>query len=288
MSEEAVATSTTSESGPVDGGYGSEAVSPSSIISGGNIDTPPDLTFNPQYLPDGLAQEPSLQNFDSVDKLAKSYTHLVKKMGVPAEQLLRLPQAGEPMDEVYNALGRPDDFEGYNIEGYDPESTAEFREFAHGLGLNNDQASALYDAYVQTVANEQSQEQEAFDQFEVENTQALQQEWGGSFEKNVELARRAFMNFATPEAVEIMEQTGLGNHPEILKVFSRIGELLQEDAVLPGTSTPILGGMNPAVAQDTINNRMADQEFRSAYLDQYHPNHASAVQEMTKLHGYLG
>ena len=286
MSEEAVATSTTSESAPVDGG--SEAVSPSSIISGGNVNTPPDLSFNPQYLPDGLAEEPSLQNFDSVDKLAKSYTHLVKKMGVPAEQLLRLPQAGEPMDEVYNALGRPETHENYDMGEYAPETTEDFRQLAHQIGLNNDQANVLFDAYVNAMAGQQEQEQSAFEQFEVENTQALQKEWGGSFDKNVELARRAFMNFATPEAVEIMEQTGLGNHPEILKVFSRIGELLQEDSVLPGSSTPVLGGMNPAQAQETFNSKMADPEFRNAYLDGYHPNHAQAVQEITKLHSFMG
>lgn len=288
MSEEAVATSTTSESAPVDGGYGSEAVSPSSIISGGDVNTPPDLSFNPQYLPDGLANEPSLQNFDSVDKLAKSYTHLVKKMGVPADQLLRLPQAGESMDDVYNALGRPETHENYDMGDYAPESTEDFRQLAHQIGLNNDQANVLFDAYVNAMAGQQEQEQSAFEQFEVENTQALQKEWGGAFDKNVELARRAFMNFATPEAVEIMEQTGLGNHPEILKVFSRIGELLQEDSVLPGSSTPVLGGMNPAQAQEAFNSKMADPEFRNAYLDGYHPNHAQAVQEITKLHGFMG
>ena len=192
------------------------------------------------------------------------------------------------MDEVYNALGRPETHENYDMGEYAPETTEDFRQLAHQIGLNNDQANVLFDAYVNAMAGQQEQEQSAFEQFEVENTQALQKEWGGSFDKNVELARRAFMNFATPEAVEIMEQTGLGNHPEILKVFSRIGELLQEDSVLPGSSTPVLGGMNPAQAQETFNSKMADPEFRNAYLDGYHPNHAQAVQEITKLHGFMG
>ena len=285
MSEEAVATSTTSEAGSYESG--AETASPSSIISGGDYNAP-NLHFDPQNLPDGLAHEPSLQNFDSVDKLAKSYTHLVKKMGVPAEQLLRLPGAGEPMDDVYNALGRPETHEHYDMSDYAPETTENFRQLAHEIGLNNDQANALFNAYVDSIAGQEESESEAFDQFEVENTQALQKEWGGDFDKNVELARRAFMNFATPEAVEIMEQTGLGNHPEILKVFSRVGELLQEDSVLPGSSTPILGGMNPAQAQQSIDAKMADPNFRNAYLDQYNPGHAEAVREMTKLHEYIG
>jgi hypothetical protein len=285
MSEEAVATSTTSEAGSYESG--AETASPSSIISGGDYNAP-NLHFDPQNLPDGLAHEPSLQNFDSVDKLAKSYTHLVKKMGVPAEQLLRLPGAGEPMDDVYNALGRPETHEHYDMSDYAPESTENFRQLAHEIGLNNDQANTLFNAYMDSIAGQEESESEAFDQFEVENTQALQKEWGGDFDKNVELARRAFMNFATPEAVEIMEQTGLGNHPEILKVFSRVGELLQEDSVLPGSSTPILGGMNPAQAQQSIDAKMSDPNFRNAYLDQYNPGHADAVREMTKLHEYIG
>jgi len=285
MSEEAVATSTTSEAGSYESG--AETASPSSIISGGEYNAP-NLHFDPQSLPDGLAHEPSLQNFDSVDKLAKSYTHLVKKMGVPAEQLLRLPGAGEPMDDVYNALGRPETHEHYDMSDYAPETTENFRQLAHEIGLNNNQANALFNAYIDSIAGQEESESEAFDQFEVENTQALQKEWGGDFDKNVELARRAFMNFATPEAVEIMEQTGLGNHPEILKVFSRVGELLQEDSVLPGSSTPILGGMNPAQAQQSIDAKMADPNFRNAYLDQYNPGHAEAVREMTKLHEYIG
>ena len=209
-------------------------------------------------------------------------------MGVPAEQLLRLPEAGEPMDDVYNALGRPETHEHYDMSDYAPETTENFRQLAHEIGLNNDQANALFNAYIDSIAGQEESESEAFDQFEVENTQALQKEWGGDFDKNVELARRAFMNFATPEAVEIMEQTGLGNHPEILKVFSRVGELLQEDSVLPGSSTPILGGMNPAQAQQSIDAKMADPNFRNAYLDQYNPGHAEAVREMTKLHEYIG
>lgn len=280
MSEEAVTTSTTSE--------GTEAAGPTSLLGGADPVQAPNLSFDPSTLPDGLNAEPSLQNFDSVDKLAKSYTHLVKKMGVPAEQLLRLPDAGQPMDEVYNALGRPETHEHYDLGNFNPEATAEYREVAHQLGLNNEQASALFGMYANQVQASEAQEKEAFDQFEVENTQTLQKEWGNSFNKNIELARRAFMNFATPEAVEIMEQTGLGNHPEILKVFSRIGELLQEDSVLPGTSTPILGGMNSAQAQEAFNSKMADTEFRTAYLDGYHPNHAKAVEEITKLHSYMG
>mgnify|MGYP003126241637 FL=1 len=133
------------------------------------------------------------------------------------------------------------------------------------------------------------QEEDAeFEQFEVENLQELQQEWGDKFNHNLEMARRAFMNFATPEAVKVLEETGMGNHPELLKVFAKIGEVLAEDSVLPGTNNAVLGGMNPASAQTQINELMSDVEFRKAYQDGYHPGHKDAVEKMTKLYSYLG
>jgi len=285
MSEEAVATSTTSEAVESTGTEGA-----SSLLGGGEgvAQQAYGNQFDYSQMPDGLAHEPSLQNFDTVDKLAKSYVNLVKKMGVPSEQLLRLPEEGQPMDDVYNALGRPESADHYNLENYNPEQTEYFRGLAHQLGLNNQQAEVLFDAYAESINGMQQQDAEAFEQFEVDNLKSLQSEWGDNFNSNLELARRAFMNFATPEAVEVIEQTGLGNHPEILKVFSQVGALLQEDSILPGSSQAVLGGMNPANAQQTINDRMSDTEFRSAYLDQYHPNHANAVKEMTKLHEYIG
>ena len=280
------ASMTTSEAAPSDSG---------AIDSGGSMlsaeqpaITSNPMEFNPSGLPDGLGQEPSLQTFDSVDKLAKSYVNLVKKMGVPAEQLLRLPGEGEPMDDVYNALGRPEDHNGYQLGDFQPEQTENFRQFAHQLGLNNQQAETIYQAYQQDIAERDQVSQQQFEQFEVDNLNALQQEWGDQFNHNLEMARRAFMNFATPEAVQIVEETGMGNHPELLKVFARIGEVLAEDSVLPGTNNSVLGGMNAASAQEQINSLMSDKDFRSSYMDAYDPNHQEAVAKMTKLHSYLG
>ena len=280
------ASMTTSEAAPSDSG---------AIDSGGSMlsaeqpaITSNPMEFNPTGLPDGLGEEPSLQTFDSVDKLAKSYVNLVKKMGVPAEQLLRLPGEGEPMDDVYNALGRPEDHNGYQLGDFQPEQTENFRQFAHQLGLNNQQAETIYQAYQQDIAERDQASQQDFEQFEVDNLNALQQEWGDQFNHNLEMARRAFMNFATPEAVQVIEETGMGNHPELLKVFARIGEVLAEDSVLPGTNNSVLGGMNAASAQEQINSLMSDKEFRQSYMDAYDPSHQEAVAKMTKLHSYLG
>lgn len=58
---------------------------------------------------------------------------------------------------------------------------------------------------------------------------------GTDFNKNVELASRVVKKFGTEQFQKTLNDTGLGNHPELVRVFTRIGRVLSEDSlVLPG------------------------------------------------------
>jgi hypothetical protein len=52
---------------------------------------------------------------------------------------------------------------------------------------------------------------------------------GDNFDTNVEKAKRAIETFGTPELKEALEQTRMGNHPEVIRLLSRIGEKITED-----------------------------------------------------------
>ena len=65
------------------------APEPSTILGGGGQPEPTG-DFDPTTLPGELANEPSLRNFDSIEKLAKSYVHAVRKLGAPGEELVRI------------------------------------------------------------------------------------------------------------------------------------------------------------------------------------------------------
>ena len=79
---------------------------------------PNPLAFNRDILPEDLRLEPSLQSFDSVDKLAKSYVHAVRKLGVPADELVRMPKemSAEQQAEIYERLGRPNSADEYVLD----------------------------------------------------------------------------------------------------------------------------------------------------------------------------
>ena len=241
--------------------------------------------FDPTTLPDDLAREPSLRNFDSVDKLAKSYVHAVRKMGVPADQLMRVPQnADDPAwNDVYNSMGRPETPDQYYFdERFADANLDDFRNIAHNLGLSQNQAEKILDMYSQANYDQMQEAETRHGEMQAQGINALQKEWGKSYNENVELARRAFTNFASKEALDIMEDSGLGNHPEIVKMFSKIGNLLKEDGIMGGE--PGIGdSLSPAMAQEKIDNNLGDSEFNKIYLDKTHPQHQKAVEEMTRL-----
>jgi hypothetical protein len=52
---------------------------------------------------------------------------------------------------------------------------------------------------------------------------------GAKFEATALSAQKAIAAFGTPELKELLNSTYLGNHPEVVRIFSRIGQALGED-----------------------------------------------------------
>lgn len=239
------------------------------------------MAFDPQSLPEDLSNEPSLRNFDDVSKLAKSYVSLVKKMGVPSEQLLRLPTNGD-YTEVYNQLGRPPDPAGYELD-LSNDINREFAENVHKLGLNTNQAREVYswmnDKYNQLQQQDRSQYEESV-RMGLDN---LKREWGQEFDAQTQIAKQAFLQLADAETVQAMEQSGLGNSPEMIKLFNKVGQILKEDGLL---QNEVAFGDNGGKAsiQDKLDKIM---DSESPYWDGMHPEHDKYVAEALKLREML-
>ena len=63
----------------------------------------------------------------------------------------------------------------------------------------------------------------------VESSKSDKEIGGDNYDLKVEKAKRAISTFGTPELKEALEQTRMGNHPELIRVFARIGEKITED-----------------------------------------------------------
>ena len=261
---------------------------PGSILGGGETPIPGSEessgSFNPDTLPVELRNEPSLRNFKSVDDLAKSYTNLVHKLGAPSEELVRVPKNGDK-SEVYDRLGRPESPEAYQFVGEAPDH---FRSFAHETGLSQEQAGKFYDYLSEQARTDNENARKAYEQEQLNYQQDLSKEWGDEYSKNSELARRAFLQFADKDDVKFMEESGLGNHPGLTKMFSRIGKAMSEDGRLMSGDDGRIGGMSSTTAEAKIKELKADENFQLAYNSATHPKHADAVKELTNLYQYLG
>lgn len=74
-------------------------------------------------------------------------------------------------------------------------------------------------------------------------------EFGGeAIGANLAVAKKALDAFGTPELRTLLETTGLGNHPEIIRAFYRAGKQLNEDSFLPGSTRPNAAPRSAATA----------------------------------------
>lgn len=113
--------------------------------------------------------------------------------------------------------------------------------YAKEKGLSNEQAQSLLDRESEAVsgyASEQAEKQSQFMASLAEQAKNDKEIGGESFKKNVELASRVVTRFGTPEFKKELDRSGLGNHPELIRVFKRVGEAMSEDQlIIPGAQS---------------------------------------------------
>lgn len=69
----------------------------------------------------------------------------------------------------------------------------------------------------------------------VEAAKVDQEIGGDAFAENLAIARKALETFGTPELKDVLNMTGLGNNPEVIRAFYRAGKNISEDRFIPGS-----------------------------------------------------
>ena len=60
-------------------------------------------------------------------------------------------------------------------------------------------------------------------------------EFGGDkLNENMAVAKRALQQYGSPELSDLLNQSGLGNHPAFIRMFYRVGLTLREDGMVNG------------------------------------------------------
>lgn len=130
----------------------------------------------------------------------------------------------------------------------DQSALEQFKGWASERKLNQEQAQGALDLHIKALKSAQEQQRQAWDhQIEkwADEIKADKEIGGAGFEANLGLAKTGLQKVATPELMALLNPfspsnpkgLGLGNHPEIVRAFMRVGKALADDKTVP-SNTP--------------------------------------------------
>jgi hypothetical protein len=185
-----------------------------------------------------------------------------------------------------NKMGRPATAADYVLtppilpDGvpFDTAQLETFKPVAHGLRLTQEQVNGLvaYDAQRAIHA------QQAIDVTRTEWQATLAKEWGTAYPTNKALAIRGLTEYGgkvlgETEAkafLDLLDSSGLGDHPALVKIFAAIGAEHNEGSLVTGESV--------VPTAESLDAEIAKLQALPEFMNTKHPQH-DAVMENTWL-----
>lgn len=140
--------------------------------------------------------------------------------------------------------------------GSDDQSVADYQDFTapEGMQLDNElleqavplfKEAGLSQEMAQKFVELQASAVEKMSSAAVENYTKQMEEWqtqskndkefgGDKFEESIATARVALDKLGTPELTQLLNDVGVGNHPEMIRFMIKVGRQLKED--VPGSA----------------------------------------------------
>lgn len=118
-----------------------------------------------------------------------------------------------------------------------PEESEFITKLAQESGASPEAASQLMQKMA--LYNRTAQEVQAEEWAELSKAD---KEFGGAkFNENIAVAKRALQQFGSQELVQMLDNGGMGNHPEVIRFLVKVGNAISEDKFVGGSPR----GRNP-------------------------------------------
>ncbi|HXH24036.1 MAG TPA: hypothetical protein VNI78_02230 [Vicinamibacterales bacterium] len=191
--------------------------------------------------------------------------------GDPAASAKPNGESGNPADQSVAKEGdqKPGEKDGKTVESKAPEKydfkfadgvvvdTAALEAFTPILresNLTQEQAQKLADVYAAQIERQNTEFAKKLEseEFAVETAASMlaphRDKWaetlkndkeigGKNFEANVQAMQKAIARFGSPALKQLLNVTGLGNHPELARFCLKVGQAISEDNPLPANNT---------------------------------------------------
>lgn len=208
---------------PVDGGQGGGAPAPAAAPA---ADAPPAPA-------DGSLLTPPAPTAAPAPEATKT-----------PEQIQKDADAKAKTDADAKLTGAPDAYEDFTLpEGMemDTEVLGEFKNLAKELNIPQAKAQQLIDFQSQLATKQAEQYQAAVTKQAQDWAASIKSDpevGGENYEKSVASAVKVIQSFGDPALTELLNTSGLGNHPALFKFCHRISAAISEDKfVMPGSQT---------------------------------------------------
>ena len=148
--------------------------------------------------------------------------------------------------------GAPEQYEDFAApEGVqlDAELVGDLKTLAKELNLSQKDAQRVADLGPKLMQKLQGHQAETFAQVRQTWADAAKadKEYGGeAFAENLGAAKKALDSFGTPELRTLLNESGIGNHPEVIRFMVRAGKAISSDTFVAGDRSASGAGKDPA------------------------------------------
>ena len=142
-----------------------------------------------------------------------------------AEAAAQVPESYEAFTDAQGNPVSNDDFKG-------------FTEAAKSVGLSQENAQKMFTAMYGEADNYVRRRTQEFAAQWAEQSKADPEFGSANFNQNMGQIATAYKQFATPELKQLLDASGLGNHPEVMRLFYRVGKALSQDTGVRAQGAP--------------------------------------------------
>lgn len=116
---------------------------------------------------------------------------------------------------------------------YDAETMGVYAEAAREAGLSQEKADLILGKLAPHMAEKQAQALAQAREDWAASAKADKEYGGEKLAESLGTAKKALDAFGTPELQTLLNESGLGNHPEIIRFMVRAGRAISQDTFVP-------------------------------------------------------
>lgn len=155
--------------------------------------------------------------------------------------------ASKGADDKSKPEGAPEKYDFQAPEGVDLDTdlVGEFEAMAREDNLSQERAQRYVDIAAKIVTKQFEALQAVHTQWAEESR--TDKEFGGdALEANLGIAKKAMLAFGGDAMRQLLDHTGYGNHPEVIRAWWKVGKAMSDDGLIRGNGAPAKGQKSTA------------------------------------------